>query len=921
MMPESLGAPIETADHRHPAAPVVGARLAPFGLAPAEILALLDQSPTCLCLLDGPEHVVAYASGGFGRLVGVSDPVGRRFSEIVPQLSAELSRALHRARADNEAFHLRSVPVPTGTGPGEGAGRRYVDLSGRSVSLPGREGGILLHAVDVTGHVETQDALRESHERAESILSVLGDGFVAFDEEFRVTRINEAALRFDGREEKDILGKTHWEAWPTSAGSVLEDIYRRCLAEQVPLSFERLYQGFGRSDWLELRVCPVRGGIVSFYRDVTERKRAEEALRASEERFRALVEAVPHQVWEAGPDGRIEWINRRYRDYTGATLTELQEGAFARIIHPQDYGAVSEAWRSSLRTGGIFERDLRIRRAGDGTYRWFLSVAVPVRDGEGTVVRWIGTNTEIDEQKQTASTLAHVNAQLEERITERTRERDRMWRLSTDLMLVSDLRGRIIATNPAWHATLSWRENELAGMPLLGFVHADDRTAIGSVLDRLSREQVTSRFQSRLRCADGSYRWIAWTAVPDEHFIHAVGRDVTVEREATQALRQAEEALRQSQKMEAVGQLTGGIAHDFNNLLTGITGSLDLIQARVAQGRTDQLTRYVEAAKSSANRAAALTHRLLAFSRRQPLDPKPVDAGQLVASMEELLRRTTTESVRVELQPGPGLWLTHCDANQLENALLNLVINARDATPHGGSISIRTANVELAAGDGPFHEDVAPGQYVALSVTDTGSGMAKDVLERVFEPFFTTKPIGQGTGLGLSMVYGFVRQSGGHVQIRSEPGAGTAVTIYLPRYLGAAEADTSRHPPRLDGRARSDETVLVVEDDPVVREVVTDMLRELGYRVLQAGDGPEGLRILQGPEPVSLLLTDVGLPGLNGRQLADAARERRRSLKVLFMTGYVEHTLLSRGFLGPDMEVITKPFTFEALAAKIEEIL
>jgi PAS domain S-box-containing protein len=897
-----------------------GVRLDAAGLAPADILSLYEQAPACLCVLGGSAHLVLHASGCFERLVGDSNPVGRPISELLSPAAPELLDALDRVRAEDGAVRIRSVPVRARTENGEG-GWRYLDLSGKAVQLPDRETCIVLHAVDVTDHVEAQAALRESHERAESILSVLGDGFVAFDEEFRVTRINEAALTFDGREEKDIVGKTHWEAWPSSAGSVLEDIYRRSLKEQSQISFERLYQGFGRSDWLELRVCPVRGGLVSFYRDVTERKQAEQALRASEERFRALVEAVPHQVWEAGPDGRIEWINRRYQEFTSATLAELQEGAFARLIHPDDIGPVSQAWRAALRDGAVFERDVRIRRASDQAYRWFLSVAVPVRDAEGSVIRWIGTNTEIDEQKQVASTLAHVNAKLEERITERTRERDRMWRLSTDLMLVSDLQGRIIATNPAWHTTLAWRENELAGMPLLVFVHTDDRTAVESELGHLSREQVTSRFQSRLRCADGTYRWISWTAVPDAHFVHAVGRDVTVEREATQALQQAEEALRQSQKMEAVGQLTGGIAHDFNNLLTGITGSLDLIQARVAQGRSDQLTRYIDAAKSSASRAAALTHRLLAFSRRQPLDPKPVDMGQLVASMEELLHRTTTELVRVALLPGPDLWLTHCDTNQLENALLNLVINARDAMPHGGTVTIRTDNVVLEAGDGYCHETVAPGQYVSLDVTDTGIGMAKEVVERVFEPFFTTKPIGQGTGLGLSMVYGFVRQSGGHVRIHSEPGVGTAVTILLPRYMGPAEAESSRHLQHVDGRARAEETVLVVEDDPVVRDVVTDMLRELGYRVLSAGDGSEGLRILQSQVTVSLLLTDVGLPGLNGRQFADAARVQRRSLKVLFMTGSVEQTLLARGFLGPGMEVITKPFTFEALAAKIEEIL
>ena len=323
---------------------------------------------------------------------------------------------------------------------------------------------------------------------------------------------------------------------------------------------------------------------------------------------------------------------------------------------------------------------------------------------------------------------------------------------------------------------------------------------------------------------------------------------------------------------------------------------------------------------SSAHRAAALTHRLLAFSRRQPLDPRPVDANELVASMDELFRRTISEAIRVDVMPKKDLWLILCDPNQLESALLNLVINARDAMNGGGRIVItcdnaRSDDLALSA-----QRDLAPGQYVMLSVTDNGLGMTKNVLERVFEPFFTTKPIGQGTGLGLSMVYGFVKQSGGHVAIASEPGRGTTVKIYLPRYRGDAVIEGAK-PVAVKPRAKAKEVVLVVEDEPVVRGLVIEMLVELGYSALEAEDGAGALAILSAAQPIDLLLTDVGLPGMNGRQLADAARERRPDLKVLFMTGYVENKILLNGFLGPDMEVISKPFAGDALATKIERMI
>jgi signal transduction histidine kinase/CheY-like chemotaxis protein len=386
-----------------------------------------------------------------------------------------------------------------------------------------------------------------------------------------------------------------------------------------------------------------------------------------------------------------------------------------------------------------------------------------------------------------------------------------------------------------------------------------------------------------------------------------------------------EEDLRQSQKMEAVGQLTGGLAHDFNNLLAGISGSLEMMHMRMAQGRMTDLGRYIEAALSAVGRAAALTHRLLAFSRRQTLDPKPIGVDQLVGSMEDLFRHTVGPSIQLEIKLAGELWPVLCDSNQLENALLNLVINACDAMPDGGHLTIETANVVLdekrrASSDGPL-VNVPAGEYVALFVTDTGTGMSPTTMTRVFDPFFTTKPLGQGTGLGLSMIYGFVQQSGGHIDLRSEVGQGTTVTIYLPRHLGAVDGAVEIN--TVGGLApKGSAIVLVVEDELPIRMVIADLLSDLGYTVLQAGDGRSGLRVLEAGTLVDLLITDVGLPGgTNGRQLADAARQHRPDLKVLFITGYAESAAVRNGLMEQGTQVLTKPFALEALAAKIQGIL
>jgi signal transduction histidine kinase/DNA-binding response OmpR family regulator len=390
--------------------------------------------------------------------------------------------------------------------------------------------------------------------------------------------------------------------------------------------------------------------------------------------------------------------------------------------------------------------------------------------------------------------------------------------------------------------------------------------------------------------------------------------------ERTSQLRHNEEVLRQSQKMEAVGQLTGGIAHDFNNMLTGIIGSLELLRRRLARGRTEDLDSLIDLGVTSANRAAALTHRLLAFSRRQSLDSKPVEMNQLVNSMGELLHRSINESIRLEMHLNGQLWTAEADPNQLESALLNLVLNARDAMPDGGLLVVETYNQRLDRSFTDAHENLLPGDYVVLSVSDTGCGMPETVISRAFDPFFTTKPIGQGTGLGLSMIYGFSKQSHGHVSIQSEVGSGTTVQLYLPRFKGeqCQEESIGQNHATL---ARAGETVLIVEDDPAVRALVSEVLGELGYGFVEAGDADGAVPILESGQRIDLMISDVGLPGMNGRQLAEIARQLRPGLKVLFITGYAEHAAVRAGFLDEGMQMITKPFAFDKLTAKVREMI
>jgi PAS domain S-box-containing protein len=515
-----------------------------------------------------------------------------------------------------------------------------------------------------------------------------------------------------------------------------------------------------------------------------------------------------------------------------------------------------------------------------------------------------------------------LNQTLEQEVAARTAERDRIWQVSEDLLGVADMDGVWLAVNPAWTRVLGWTEEELVGRTTAWIGDPDEGDANREQVASLRAGDKSLAFENRLRTRAGDYRVMAWTVVAEDGKAYCTARDVTAERERQRELDEVQERLRQSQKMETVGQLTGGVAHDFNNLLQIIAGNLDLL-LRTLPADAARQRRAAESAMSGAKRAATLTERLLAFSRRQPLAPKPLNANRLISGMSELLHRSLGETIEVEVVLSPSLWRAEVDPNALENAILNLALNARDAMADGGKLTVETANTHLDRDYVAQHPELSSGQYVSISVSDTGHGMTPEVVERVFEPFFTTKEVGKGTGLGLSMVYGFAKQSGGNVKIYSEPGQGTTVRLYLPRLPGQASPDEDEASPAPQPERARQETILVCEDDPDVRAFSAEVLRELGYTVREAVDGPSALRLLERQdERVDLLFTDVVLPaGMTGSVLAELARRARPGIKVLFTTGYARNAIVHHGRLDPGVELITKPFSYADLAGRIRDLL
>ena len=844
-------------------------------------------------------------------------------------------------------------------------------------------GGVLVVCSETTEKVLTEQRLMAEIERQRRMFQK-APGFIAVlsGPEHVYEYVNDAYLAIAGP--RDFIGRSVREALPELKGQgfyeLLDRVFRtgeRFIARAMPVRLST----DASTRFIDFLYEPMRDeageihGIFVGGHDVTAHKDAERQSLLNEESLRLTTEAAEIGIWDVDfTTDTLTWSSRTKAMFGFSPDAACTLDDFYRGLHPEDRDATSRAFAEALDPAIRATYDVQYRTIGhdDGVVRWIAAKGKGLFDADGKCYRAVGTAIDISARKLAEARHAFM---LELSDVLRGNDTDKALNEACALMGrffgVSRVGyGHLDPVEDVFDYSVCWTDGR--AQPLLGRIPAHAfgvkivaRLSAGETVvvndlqtDPLSDEAETLATAKAVDTRSilvvpfvraGRLRTIVYLNdrparrwQPDEvAFMEEVAertRQVIERGEAeaalralnatlearvearTAELRATEDALRQAQKMEAIGQLTGGIAHDFNNLLQGITGSLDLVQRRIGQGRLGDLDRFITGAMASANRAAALTHRLLAFARRQPLDPRPVHVNPLVGSMEELLRRTLGERIDLELKLAAGLWLTRCDANQLESAILNLAINARDAMPEGGHLAIGTHNGQVDQATSAAHVDRPAGDYVCVSVSDTGTGMDAETMARAFEPFFTTKPLGQGTGLGLSMIYGFARQSEGYVEIESAPGRGTTVRLCLPRFEGEADDDAGTAG---DGAAPAEagETVLVIEDEPVVRGLVIEVLVDLGYRVVEAVDGPQGLEIVQSARRIDLLITDVGLPGLNGRQVADAARALRPELKVLFMTGYAENTALVAGSLDARMAVITKPFVMETLATRVREII
>jgi PAS domain S-box-containing protein len=664
----------------------------------------------------------------------------------------------------------------------------------------------------------------------------------------------------------------------------------------------------------------------------------EARLRRSEERFRRISEIETVGVIFFDTEGRITDGNAAFLRMSGFTREDLEAGLLRwdELTPPEWMAQTLRSIEELKRTGQAvpFEKEY-IRKDGS---RWWGLFAGKLLDG-GTAVELV---LDVTDRKAAEQAMRDSEARLRSLVEG-----------IPQLVFRSRSSGERIWGSPQWIAYAGQSEEESVGLGWLNAIHPDDRVATRAAWAEAEARGLFSIQHRTFHAAERTWRWFQSRATPvrdaggrilewfgtstdiddqvrarevlarSHEELEAQVAERTAElQNALASLRtemtqreQAEAALRQAQKMDAVGQLTGGIAHDFNNMLQGIAGSLDMARRRIADGRIAEGQRFLDPARQAVDRAAGLTRRLLAFARRQRLEPKPVDPDALVAGMADLIRRTVGPAARLELRLRDGKARVLCDPGELESALLNLCINARDAMPQGGRLTIDTGDVRLSAADVAGQEGAAPGNYVAISVADTGQGMLPEVVDRAFEPFFTTKPLGHGTGLGLSQVYGFVRQSGGLIRIESAPGEGTSVRLCLPQHE-QAEAVDGPSVIAMPEAVGTDRAVLLVDDDDTGREAAAERLRELGYRVLEAADGPAALHLLDGGVRVDMLVTDVGLPnGMNGRQVAEAVRERRPGIPLLFITGYAGTEL------PPGSEVIDKPFDLDTLAQRVQAAL
>ncbi|MBB1624733.1 GAF domain-containing protein [Achromobacter sp. UMC71] len=805
----------------------------------------------------------------------------------------------------------------------------------------------------------TELALRRSGERWRAMFEGMQEAFFLSEAlrdaqgrivDFRFLEVNPAFERQSGMKEGDTLGHTLREMIPGVPGRIM-DAFAQVVESGESAQFEFAVPG-PRPAWYEARARKEGAdGMMALFLDVTARKTAEAELWEGQHRKNFLM-ALGDRLRELPLQPAIE---QTACDSLGQ---HLALGLAAVVDWPDESAepVVSTCWRrdadrdAALGPGLYTDAFYEALRTGRTTFLEPLlaqadgdilpsAIVVPTarwgRHGGALVVRPaidsrfkrgdVACIEEVAERMCGAVERSQYARMLEQRVEHAIAERDRIWRLSPELLAVIDGQGRYVSVNPAVRPILGWTPAQFLAMGLRQLIHPDDYEATRGALAQARRTdgpQGVRHLENRVLKRDGGYAWITWSMSWAQDSLYMTGRDDTDMKQQAETLLETENALRQAQKMEAVGRLTGGIAHDFNNMLQGITGALYLIQRKLAAGTPEQAPRFINVAMESANRAAHLTQRLLTFSRRQPIDPQPFRVAPTLQSMADLFHRYTGEGVSLAFDLEPGLWPVRCDRNQFENALLNLVINACDAMPDGGVLTVAALNTRLDAGFLRPYAGVQPGPFVEVCVTDIGCGMSPDVLAHAFDPFFTTKPLGQGTGLGLSMIYGFAKQAGGIVTLDSKVNVGTSVRIFLPRYDGEL-ADAAAPGPDVSQPAEHarQAVVVLVEDDVNVREMVRECLAELGMRVVTANDGDAGLERVRAMTDIDLLVTDVGLPGLNGRQLADAARAAHPGLKVLLMTGYAESAARGSGFLDSGMELIVKPFALNVLAARVQRML
>ncbi|VVP82969.1 Sensor histidine kinase RcsC [Pseudomonas fluorescens] len=781
---------------------------------------------------------------------------------------------------------------------------------------------------------------------------------------------NDGFALLAGSKHPHAFGQPTHQTWP-ELQDFTDPIYSAVLQGQVRSYSEQRFtlqrDGKDTDFWLDLTYSPIRdesaevAGILVTAIETNERRRIAleleqrsaaslKAQQDTEERLQlalAATDAVGTWDWDIGEDRFI--ADAHFAQLHGvdpALSGQLPISEYLHAVHPEDRALIARSIKQCITQGSEYAEEYRLLQA-DGQLRWVFARGRCYKDHHGRPIRFLGAALDLTERKNTEQALRQSQTELQLIIN-----------AMPILISYVDREERFRLNNSAYLDWYGLTPQELYGKTV--------REVLGDAAYALRAEHIAQALTGKTCCfsintphRDGSIRHALMNYLPRHGADGAVNGfyifviDETERKKTEEALRnlnetleervaartqqlaetnqrlqnemfereRAEDALRHAQKMEAVGQLTGGIAHDFNNMLTGIIGSLDLMQRYIADGRITEIARFTEAAVSSANRAAALTHRLLAFSRRQSLDRRPLNANDLIHSLEDLFSRTKGDHIELKLQLADNIWSVSTDVSQLENALLNLVINARDAMPDGGELRIETANVYLDSSDINILEPVKAGDYLMIAVSDNGTGMTPKVLAKAFDPFFTTKPIGQGTGLGLSMIYGFAQQSGGHVSLFSLPGQGTSVRLYLPRLHAMEEENVlspviSEAPPAIAG-----ETVVLVEDDPAVRMLVLNLLKELGYQAHEAEDARTALPLLESGLRIDLLVTDVGLPGMNGRQLAEIARQHRPQLKVLFMTGYAQMAAERQGFLEEGMDMVAKPFSMDLLANKIRTMI